>query len=72
MLVFKNEIITHEFIYGARKDLIDLHWTELLYTWGLPPPPPPEINKDRSRLLSAIAGCIADSEGGGFLAMTDI
>ncbi len=36
MLVFKNEIITHEFIYGARKDLIDLHWTELLYTWGLP------------------------------------
>ncbi len=34
----KNEFITYEFIYGARKDLIDLHWTELL-----------EIKEDRSR-----------------------
>ena len=32
----------------------------------------PEINEERSRWLSAIAGCVADSEGGGFLAMMDV
>jgi hypothetical protein len=29
-------VITYEFIHGARKDQIDLHWTQLMRTWGLP------------------------------------
>ena len=32
----------------------------------------PEMNEERSTRLSAIEGCVADSEGGGFLAMMDV